>query len=115
MRTLRLLIVLAVVGTAFYVGYLVVPVYWGYYQFQDAIESEARIQSYSTKSETEMRDTVWKKAQQLELPLTSEDDIKVQRTGSVVAISTQYSVHIAAPFHPFDLNFTPSTQNKPAY
>src|SRR4051812_5795874 len=115
MKTLKLVIIFAVVAAAFYVTYLVAPVYWTYYQFQDAIESEARIQSYSGKSEADMRETVWKKAKQLELPLNSAEDIKVQRNGSAVAISTQYSVHIDIPFHPFDLNFTPSTQNKAAY
>jgi len=76
---------------------------------------EARINSYSGKREGDMRETVWKKAKQLELPLNSSEDIKVQRNGSTVAISTQYTVHIDAPFHPFDLNFTPATQNKSAY
>lgn len=115
MKTLKLLISLVVVGAAFYLGYLVAPVYWNYYQFQDAIESEARIQSYTGKSEADMRETVWKKAKQLEIPLNSADDIKVQRNGSTVAISTQYTVHIDIPVHPFDLNFAPSTQNKAAY
>jgi len=115
MRTLKLVIAVAVVGAAFYVAYLVAPVYWDFYQFQDAIESEARIQSYTGKSETDMRETVWKKAKQLEIPLNSLEDIKVTRNGSSVAISTQYTVHIDIPFHPFDLNFAPSTQNKSAY
>lgn len=115
MKTLKALIAFAVIGAAVYVGFQVVPVYWNYYQFQDSIEEEARIQSYTGKSENDMRDTVWKKAKQLELPLASEDDIKVQRAGSTVSISTQYTVHIDVPIHPFDLNFQPSTQNKSAY
>jgi Domain of unknown function (DUF4845) len=115
MKTLKLVIVFAVIGAAFYLAYLVAPVYWTYYQFQDAIESEARINSYSGKSEVDMRETVWKKAKQLELPLNSSEDIKVQRNGSTVSISTQYTVHIDVPFHPFDLNFAPATQNKAAY
>jgi hypothetical protein len=115
MKTLKALIAIAVVVSAVYVGYLVAPVYWNYYQFQDSIEEEARIQSYTGKSENDMRDTVWKKARQLDLPLTSEDDIKVQRAGSTVSISTEYTVHIDVPFHPFDLKFQPTTQNKSAY
>lgn len=115
MKTVKLIAVVVVVGAAFYLAYLVAPVYWSYYQFQDAIESEARIQSYTGKSEADMRETVWKKAKQLEIPLNSAEEIKVQRNGSVVAIATQYTVHIDVPVHPFDLNFNPSTQNKPAY
>ena len=115
MKTLKLLIVFAVIGAGIYLGVLVIPVYWNYYQFQDDIASEARINSYTNKSEADMRDSVWKKAKQYELPLTTEDQIKVQRQGNVVAISTQYTVHIAYPIHPFDLNFQAATENKPAY
>lgn len=115
MKTLKLLIVFAVIAAAAYLAVLVIPPYWNYYQFQDDIASEARINSYTTKSEQDMRDAIWKKAKQYELPLTSEDDIKVQRQGNVVAISTQYTVHIAYPIHPFDLSFEAATQNKPAY
>jgi hypothetical protein len=115
MKTLKLLIVLAVLVSAAYVCALVVPAYWNYYQFQDAVAEEARVNSYTPKSESDMRDSIWKKAQQLDLPIPSEEDIKVQRNGTTVAISTQYTVHIGIPIHPFDLNFQPSSQNKAAY
>ena len=115
MKTLKLLIVFAVIGAAAYVGVLVVPVYWSYYQFQDAVESEARIQTYTQKSEAEIRDTMWKKAQQLDLPLAKAEDIKVERAQGSVSISTAYTVHIDIPVHPFDLNFQPQSQNKRAF
>jgi len=115
MKTLKLIIVFAVIGSAIYLAFLVVPAYWNYYQFQDAVAEEARINTYTNKSEADIRDSMWKKAKQLELPLASEDDIKVQRAGNNVAISTQYTVHIDIPIHPFDLNFQPSTENKAAY
>ena len=95
-----------------YVGYKIVPVYFNYYQFQDAMEQEARVQSYTGKSETDMRDSIWKKAQQLELPLASPEAIKVERTGTAVSISTEYTVHIDLPVHPFDVKFTPNSKNK---
>jgi len=115
MKTLKALIAIAIIVGAAYVGFLVVPAYWNYYQFQDAVEEEARINSYTGKSESDMRDTIWKKAKQLDVPLNSEEEIKVQRNGQTVAISTQYVVHIDIPVHPFDLKFQPSTQNKAAY
>jgi hypothetical protein len=115
MKNIKGLIVVAVIASAAYVCYLVVPAYWNYYQFQDAVAEEARVNSYTPKSESDMRDTIWKKAQQLGLPLNSEEDIKVQRNGTAVAISTEYTVHIDIPIHPFDLNFQPSSQNKAAY
>jgi hypothetical protein len=112
MKTLRGVIALAVVGFAFFVAIKVVPVYFDYYQFQDAIEEEARIQSYTGKSVNDIRDTVWKKAQQLELPIASPEDLKIDRTGNTVSIQTEYSVHIDIPIHPFDLKFEPNTKNK---
>ena len=112
MKTLRGIIALGVVGFAFYVAIKVVPVYFDYYQFQDAIEEEARIQSYTGKSVNDIRETVWKRAQQLDLPLSSPDDLKVERTGNTVSIQTEYTVHIDIPIHPFDLKFVPNTKNK---
>lgn len=112
MKTLRGLIAIFIVVAAIYVGVQVVPVYFNYYQFQDAMEEEARIQSYTGKSESDMRETMWKKAQQLELPIASPEAIKVERTGTSVAISTEYTVHIDLPVHPFDLKFEATTKNK---
>ncbi len=112
MNKIRGLIALLIFVSLIYLGYLVVPVYFNYYQFQDAIEEEARIQSYTGKSESDIRDSMWKRAQQLELPLTSPEQIKVERTGNTVAIHTEYSVHIDIPVHPFDLKFEPNTKNK---
>ncbi|HUN88708.1 MAG TPA: DUF4845 domain-containing protein [Terriglobales bacterium] len=115
MKTLKLLIVFAVIIAAAYVGALVIPAYWNYYQFQDAVESEARIQTYTQKSEDDIRQTVWKKAQQLDLPVASAEAIKVERGPGGLSISTQYTVHVDVPVHPFDLNFQPSSQNRKAY
>ena len=112
MKTLRGIIALAIVGFAILVGVKVVPAYFNYYQFQDAIEEEARIQSYTGKSVNDIRETVWKKAQQLELPIASPDDLKVDRTGNTVSIQTEYTVHIDIPFHPFDMKFEASSKNK---
>jgi hypothetical protein len=112
MKTLKALISLLIVVAVFFVGFKIVPVYFNYYQFQDAIEEEARIQSYTGKSENDIRETVWKRAQQLDLPIASPDDLKIERTGSSVSIETEYTVHIDIPIHPFDLNFKPNTKNK---
>jgi Domain of unknown function (DUF4845) len=112
MKKLQALIALLVVVAGAWVGMEVVPAYFNFYQFQDAMEEEARIQSYSSKSEDDMRSTMWKKAQDLELPLSSPESIKVERAGSTVSISTEYTVHIDVPVHPFDLKFAANTKNK---
>jgi len=113
MKSLRGIAALVIVGAVFFVAAKVAPVYFNYYQFQDAIEEEARIQSYTGKTTNDIRDTVWKKAQQLELPLSSPDELKVERIGNTLWIQTEYTVHIDVPLHPFDLKFEPTTKNKP--
>ena len=112
MKSLKGIIALVIVVAVFYVCVKVVPVYFNYYQFQDAIEEEAKIQTYTFKSANDIRDTIWKKAQQLDLPIASSDDIKVDKASGTVTIETEYTVHIDVPFHPFDLNFKASTKNK---
>jgi hypothetical protein len=113
MKNLRGIVALVIVGAVFFVAFKVAPVYFNYYQFQDAIDEEARIQSYTGKTTSDIRDTVWKKAQQLDLPLASPDDLKVERFGNTLSIQTEYTVHIDIPIHPFDLKFEPATKNKP--
>jgi Domain of unknown function (DUF4845) len=114
MRSLKALLAVAIFGSLVYGAYLIVPVYLSSYQFQDAIEEEARLDSYSQKTEQEIKDSVFKKAQSLDLPLTAEQ-IKVQKLSNAVSISAAYTVHIEIPVHPFDLSFTPNSQNKRAY
>ena len=51
MRSLKALLAVAIFGALVYVAYQVVPVYMSSYQFQDAVEEEARLDSYSQKTE----------------------------------------------------------------
>jgi Domain of unknown function (DUF4845) len=114
MRSLKALLAVAIFGSLIYGAYLIVPVYLSSYQFQDAIEEEARLDTYSQKTEQDIRDIVFKKAQSLNLPLTAEQ-IKVLKVSNAVTISAAYTVHIDVPVHPFDLSFTPNSQNHSAY
>jgi hypothetical protein len=114
MRSLKALLAVAILGSLVYVAYRVAPVYMSSYQFQDAVEEEARLDSYSQKTEQEIRDSVFKKAQSLDIPLTA-DQIKVQKSSSAVSIAAAYTVHIDIPVHPFDLSFTPNSQNHRAF
>ena len=91
------------------------PPYFSNYQFEDAIKTEAQMDTYSTKSEDAIRDSVFKKAQELDVPVNREQ-IKVQRSGMIgsgsVSIEAPYTVHVNVPGYPLDLNFNPSTRNK---
>ena len=102
-------IVLVLAGV--YVLWLLLPPYYNSYQLQDFVESEARFNSYNTKTEQEIQDGVLKKALELDIPLTSSQ-IKVQRVGSELTISAEYTIHVDLPLHPIDLHFAPSSKNK---
>jgi hypothetical protein len=113
-RTLKLLVALGVIAVGIYVGFQLVPPFFANYQFQDAIQNEAVLQSYSNKSEDEIRSTIYKKAQDLEIPI-SQDQINVQRMGGggSLAISVTYTVHVALPYYPLDIQFRPASKSAP--
>ena len=91
------------------------PPFFSNYQFEDAIRTEAQMDTYNTKTEDQIRDSVFKKAQDLDVPVTREQ-IKVQRSGVTgtgsISIEAPYIVHVSVPGYPVDLNFDPSTRNK---
>jgi hypothetical protein len=106
---------LGLVAVAVYVGAEILPPYMANYQFQDYIDTEARLGTYSTKGEDTIRDSVFKKAQDLDMPI-SKEQIKVQHSGegsnSGVMIEVDYNVHVDLPGYPVDLEFHPATKNK---
>jgi hypothetical protein len=118
MGTIRLILVFGLLGAGVYVGVQVIPPYFANYEFQDSLDTEARMGTYSVKGDEVIRDAVFKRAQELEIPVT-KDQIKVQRTGpsgnGAVFIETEYSIHIDLPGYPMDLNFHPQSKNKSAF
>jgi hypothetical protein len=71
--------------------------------------------TYNTKTEDQIRDSIFKKAQDLDVPVTREQ-IKVQRSGVTgtgsISIEAPYTVHVSLPGYPLDLEFNPTTRNK---
>ncbi len=114
MKTLKLVFSLGLVAALIYCGWQVIPPYFYNLQFQDALDEEARIDSYTnSRTEEDIRTSVLKKAQDLEIPLTA-DGIQVQRLpNNVVYIETHYSVHVDLPGYPLDLQFNSASKNKP--
>jgi len=115
MTALKAILGIFVIVAAVYVGAELVPAYYANYEFEDAIKTEATLATYSTKSESDIRDTVFKKAQELEIPIT-RDQVRVQRfglqgTGSI-SIEAPYVVHVELPGYPMDIHFDASTKNK---
>lgn len=90
----------------------IVPPYFANYQFQDAIETESRfaLTGYPKRSQDDIQNEIFKKAQDLGLPV-KHDDIKVDMTTGTVAISTDYSVPIDLKVYQFTLQFHPHADN----
>jgi hypothetical protein len=115
MGTIKMIFGILVIVGSVYVGAVLIPVYYANYQFQDSIKTEATMQTYTNRPEGDIQDDVFKKAQDLEIPV-SKDQIKVERhglqgTGSIT-IRAPYLVHVNLPGYPMDLHFDASTENK---
>jgi len=104
-----------VIVAAIYLGVMLVPPYFENYQFQDAVKNEATLDTYTSKTENDIRAAVFKQAQELDIPI-SEEQIHVQRSGyqgtGTIIIRAPYVVHIEIPGYPMDLHFDASTSNR---
>ncbi len=110
MKTIKALLGLAILVGAVYVGWNLIPPYFSDYKLEGAIADEARINTYSNKSEQAMRETVVQKAKDLDIPLTT-DNVTVTRGNQMVAIDVKYTIHLDFPIHPVDLNFHTESKN----
>jgi hypothetical protein len=118
MGSLKMVTGIVAIVAAVYLIAVLAPPYFSNYQFEDAIKTEAQLGTYSTKSEDAIRDALFKKAQDLDVPITKEQ-IKVTRTGVTgagsLSIDAPYTVHVNLPGYPLDLHFEPSTRNKSVF
>jgi hypothetical protein len=111
---LNVILVLLVLGAMIFTIAKIVPVYFANFQFQDAIQTEARfaLTGYPKKSLEDLREDVYKKAQELDIP-TNRDDIRVavDPTRGYVDIGLDYSVPIDLKVYQFTLQFHPHADN----
>jgi len=94
-----------------YSAFKIVPVYVQNYQLSDKMQETARFAVVNRYNEEQIRDTIFKEIQSLEIPAKRED-IKVSSSQSIVRISVDYSVPVDLLFYHMDLHFTPSSENK---
>jgi hypothetical protein len=115
MGSIKMFFGVFVIVAGVYLSAKLLPPYFENYQFQDAIKNQATLDTYTAKNENEIRQSVFRKAQDLEIPI-AEDSIHVQRQGiqgsGVIVIRAPYVVHVELPGYPLDLHFEASTENK---
>jgi len=104
-----LLFIFAIVA-AIYVGIKVIPPFFNDWQFQDTLDSEARIDTYNTKPEADIRRDIMRAARENDIPI-SDDQLVVTRGNGTIYIGTKYTVHVDLPGYPVDLQFNPQSKN----
>lgn len=108
---LKAVVITAIIVLIIYCAVKIVPAYVSDYQLSDKMQEQARFAVVNRYNEDQIRDNVFKMAQDLDLPVKREE-IKVLSTNSVVKISVDYTVPVDLPFYHLDLHFTPSSENK---
>ncbi|MGB8542140.1 MAG: DUF4845 domain-containing protein [Candidatus Acidiferrales bacterium] len=101
---INLVLTLLILGGMIFVGVMIAPPYFNNYQLQDAMKTEARFAGYNRKTDEEIRDDVWKKVQELEIPVKKED-IHVVNENNTVQITIDYSIPVDMKFTQFTMDF----------
>jgi hypothetical protein len=94
-----------------FVGFKTIPAYVSEYQLSDKMQETARFAVVQHQTEDQIRDTIYKVIQDLEIP-AKPADIKVTADNSLVTISVDYRVPVDLLVFQTDLHFTPSSANR---
>ncbi len=108
---LKAIVYTAILLLAIYSAVKIVPAYVSDYELSDKMQEQARFAVVNRYKEEQIRDTIFKVVQDLEIPAKRED-IKVVSTNEVVKISLDYTVPIDLFFYHLDLHFSPSSMNR---
>jgi len=108
---LKNIIVIAVIVLLIYSAVKIVPPYFADYQLSDKMQEQARFAVVNRYSEEQIRETLFRTIQELDIPAKRED-IKIVASNAIVKISLKYTVPVDLFFYHLDLNFSPSSENK---
>jgi hypothetical protein len=111
MGKVKALLALVLIFGGGYLCWELIPPYFHKYEFQDELDEIARRNSYTHKTDDEVRTLVIEKASSLDIPLTG-DQITITRTGDGLGISVRYQIHVDTVLHAVDLDFTAASMNK---
>jgi hypothetical protein len=94
-----------------FAGFKIIPPYFAEYQLQDSMQTEARFAVSNHQSEAGIRDDIWRKVQELDIP-AKQDQIVIVANEGVVKISLSYTVPIDLLVYQFNLDFHPQADNR---
>jgi hypothetical protein len=102
---------LVILAALAYGLYKSVPHFFANYQLEDSMRTAARFANVQRKTEDELRDDIYRKVQELDIPARRED-IKVELTSRNCRISVKYAVEVQLPGYKLVLNFNPVADNR---
>jgi hypothetical protein len=108
---LKSILYLAILLIAVFAAFKLVPPYVSEYQLTDKMQEQARFATVNRYTDDQIRDNIYKVAQDLDIPAKRED-IKVTVTQSFVKISLEYTVPVDLLVYSTELHFSPSSENK---
>ena len=111
---LNTLITLVVLGAIVFACVKIVPPYFANYQLQDSMQTEARfaLSSYPKKSMDDIREDLFKRVQELDIPAKKESiRVSVDATNGNVDIGCDYTVPVDLKVYQFTLQFHPHADN----
>jgi len=111
MGKLKALIALVIIFGGIFVGWKMIPPYFHKYEFQDDLDDIVRRNSYTNKTDDDVRAVVIKQADSEGIQL-KEDQITISRGGEGLGITVHYQVHVDLLVRPVDLDFTVASMNK---
>lgn len=105
---LKLIIWLLILCIFGYVCVKVVPVLFASYQFQDTVQSTARLAAVTRQSDDDLKKTILQAAADNNLPVTAEEIVVVHKNYSV-EISVDYSVTVDLSVYQWTFHFHPDS------
>ena len=104
------LLVLAVLGAAFYFGSDVAEMYFRFYRFRDAVEQET--QYGTTRTDDEIKRHLAAVVDSLGIPEEATRRLEIRRSANRLVIETAYTEHVDIPFYKRDIRFAPSAESR---
>lgn len=108
---LKTIIGFAIVALMAYSGFKLVPPYIDNFQLLDSMKTEARFAAVNRKSPDDVREAIYKKIRELEIP-AKLNDIRVDQVGvGGLRITVKYTVTVTILGYQHTIEFAPTADN----
>lgn len=108
------LLALLIFASIIVAGIRIIPVYVNAYAYEDAMRNQAKFAGVERKSPDKIREELFKKAEELRLPITREQ-IQVTPQQGGVAIAVRFSVPVDLIAFQTTFNFDYTAETRTAY